>query len=347
MNKKTIKKATLKEVAELANVSVATAGRVLGKYGNVGGERTQKVLNAAKQLSYTPNVFARSLKTSQMKTIGLVLTDIQNPFYSQILSSIENTARLFGYTLFVCNSDDDLKAEILLVKNLINKGVDGIIIVSSCCIDSSIENSIEEKEFSFYNKINVPIIFIDRAIPKPNYTAVLVDNVQSGYDSVKYLIDMNHKKIGIIAPSKTRTIEDRILGCMQAFIDGKLEWDSRYLLRQDRKDLNNKIYLNEWIDANSDITAFILLNNVPLASFLNIMKTKNKRFPDDYSLLNWDDTSLAKYLNITTMQQPAVEMGNLAVTKLISYINSNFENITIEKSLLPTKINIRNSCKSL
>lgn len=337
------KRVTIKDVAKLANVSVATAGRVIGQYGHYSQESRSKVLKAAQSLSFHPNVFAQSLRSSSMKTIGVVFSDIQNTFSSVLLSSVERRTREYGYMPLVCNSDDDLNMEAELLRALVWKNVDGIILVSAYAEGAQIER----KNREIFDVISVPIVFVDKKMPGMEHTIVEIDNRQGGFDATAYLLGLGHKNIGFIAPSRMMTIIDRLAGCRDALMAANIPIADENVIQLNRKSADITSTLRKWLRAHPEITAYITLNNVALTHFLTAMKKTGRSFPLDYSLVSWDDSSLTEYLDITTISQPVDTMGTLVVDKLVSYINQKDDEIPVERSMLRAKLTQRSSCRAV
>lgn len=333
---------TIKDVAKLANVSVATAGRALGNYGSVSDEAIRRVQKAAQQLSFTPNAFAQSLRRSHMRTLGVVLSDISNPFFSRLLYGIEKAAHENDYAVIACNTNEDIDTEIKQLKMLHNKRVDGILLAAAYRVG----DSISEENMYLYDG-DIPVIYIDREVFPVESSAVSVDNIRGCYEAVKYLLDLGHKNIGVIAPFNIITVESRIAGCRQAVQEANLPPENCHIIRYDAKSANNSQTLQPWLQENDEITAIITLNSDSLLQLLTECKNLGKTIPSDYSVICWDDCDLAKYWEITVIEQPTIQMGKIAVERVLSQINAAESNTNNEKTLLPVTLHLRKSCKRL
>ncbi len=310
------KRVTIREVAQLAGVSVSTAGRVVGNYGYVSEEKRDKVNLAISQLSYTPNAMAQSLRSSHMKTIGIVLGDIKNLFFSRLLSSIEKTARQNGYSTIVCNTNDSVAQEVELLRVLYSKRVDGIILVSSYRLGQSIQ-----RENLYLYKGDIPIVYVDRKVSGTTGAVVAIDNWQGGFDGMTHLLGLGHRKIGIVAPPKFVTVESRIAGCKAAMEQAGVPFRKKRFFRFS----NDAADLAAWLDNNQDLTAFFLLNSDGLGILVSELRRRGREIPVDYSLVTWDDCEIAQFIQCTIMEQPVDQMGTVAAEELLSQIQSGDE----------------------
>ncbi|RDE08888.1 LacI family DNA-binding transcriptional regulator [Pelagibacterium lacus] len=182
--------ATIADVARLAGVSTATAGRVLGDYGYSSGEKREKVLAAAKSLGYRPNLLARSLITGRTRTIGVVAGDIQSPFYASILRGISDVAERHGIGLIITNSDENLDHEVRSVQLLLEKQVDGMIL-SPCRPDGG-------EHLNSALALGIPIVQIDRQVTDLEADFVGVDNRAGAREAIARLLHLGHRRIGMI-----------------------------------------------------------------------------------------------------------------------------------------------------
>ena len=188
-----LKKISLKDIAEAAGVSTALVSFVLNgkkKEYRVGEETAQRIMKIANEMNYQPNLAAKSLRSGKTKTIGLVVSDISNPFFSQLARVLEDEATKRGYTVLFGSSDEDTDKMNRVVSNLINKGVDGLMIVPC-------ENS--EKSIASLVNNNIPIVLFDRYFPEINVSYVALNNFNAAYISTKYLLDAGYNAPCMVA----------------------------------------------------------------------------------------------------------------------------------------------------
>ena len=183
-------KVTIKDVAQKARVSPATVSRVVGNYGYVAEKTRRKVLAAIRELNYRPDTIARSLVTKSTRTIGLVLTDITNPFFAQLARGIEDVTWNNGYTLILANTDEDIERERAIIFALIEKRVDAFIVVPA--------SSKQAPHLEELTRHGIPLVLLDRSVNGLNVDTIMVDNEMGAYQAVSHLIKNGHKRIGIV-----------------------------------------------------------------------------------------------------------------------------------------------------
>jgi len=329
---------TIKDVAKRAGVSVAVAGRAIGGYGSVSEEKRQKVIQIAHEMSYLPNSIAQSLRTSNPKTLGVVLSDIKNPFFSALLSNIEKTAREYGYTTIVCNTNEDIGLEIELLKTLYSKRVDGILLTSAHKKDEAVSEELNK----FYRGY-IPTVFLDREINGAKQSAIQIDNQRGGYEATKYLLSLGHTKIGIVSPFNVITVEKRIEGYRDALLEEGVPYDDSLVVRLDVKRNKNPWELQMMLDKHPDMTALFTLNTDSLMETLHALKRNCLQIPEDISVVSWDDCDIAEFLNITIVQQPVTELGIMATKTLLGLIDKT-NSINYSKTFLAPSLVVRKSC---
>ena len=224
-----LKKVSLKDIAEAAGVSTALVSFVLNgkkKEYRVGEETAKRILKIAQEMNYQPNIAAKSLRSGRTKTIGVVVSDISNPFFSQLARILEDEATKRGYTVLFGSSDEDTEKMDRVVSNLINKGVDGLIIVPC-------ENS--EKSIGSLVDNNVPIVLFDRYFPEINVSYVALNNCNATYIATKYLLDSGYKAPCMVAYDINLIhMKERIRGYKKAMEEaGKKRLASVIFLKQD------------------------------------------------------------------------------------------------------------------
>ena len=223
-----LKKISLKDIAEAAGVSTALVSFVLNgkkKEYRVGEETAKRILKIAQEMNYQPNIAAKSLRSGRTKTIGVVISDISNPFFSQLARILEDEATKRGYTVLFGSSDEDTEKMNRVVSNLINKGVDGLIIVPC-------ENS--EKSIASLVDNNVPIVLFDRYFPEINVSYVALNNYNATYTATKYLLDSGYNAPCIVAYDINLIhMKERIRGYKKAMEDaGKKRLANVIFLKQ-------------------------------------------------------------------------------------------------------------------
>lgn len=345
------KSITIKEIAEKAQVSIATVSMVLNKKDKKISQATrEKILFIAEKYNYTPNTMARSLITKQTRTIGLIIPDIVNPFFPEIARGVEDKASELGYSVIYCNTDDKIKREDKYINVLTEKMVDGIIFAHS---------SDRQMGFDSLDRCKVPILLIDRDYENKNVIGrVVVDNKKGAYMATSYLLDRGYKKIAYIAGSITTTTAiGRLEGYNQALTERKLVIDNRYIKVGEYKMQWGMQAAEQLLCEKEPADAIFCGNDLIAIGAIKKLKEYGLRVPEDIGIVGFDDIYLASLVEppLTTIKQPNYEMGfkaaellikNLEKGRVNSVKNENNKILAKENNiLLPTELIIRMSTK--
>ena len=320
-----MKKTSLADIASYLGVSKTLVSMVLNNKGDdhaISKDTQKRVYEAAKKMNYQPNQIARSLRIGKSKTIGLVVADISNPFYSKLSRSIENNCSKAGYNLLICSTDETSIKERTLLEMLKNRQVDGIILSSTLR---------ESKEIQDILYDNYPLVLIDRYFPDFESNTVLVNNYESSKQAVEHLIDEGFKNVAhfTISPSYVSCIVERKNGYMHALKDKKLE-ASANVVEIPFNDVENsvKTKVNELCSkkASKMDAVFCANNNIALA-VVKAASELNLRIPEDLGLVSFDDVDIFKFTNptVTAINQPIDSICEKAVELLIDVIDGKIE----------------------
>jgi len=332
------RKASLKDIASLANVSIAAVSYVLNSQENkVAPENAKKIKAIARKLNYRPNHLARSLKTQKTHTIGLVVANISYRFTTGITSAIEAQAKKNRYTVIFGSSDEHVEKFDDLLNVFINRQVDGLILVP-------VENS--EKEINFLKEQGLPFVLIDRYFPGISTNYIAVDNYNTAFHAVSYLVDMGNKRIAFINyKSKQFHLKERTRGYLEALkkhnITGK-----RLLYREIRQEHMDK-ELGPAIDdllkhSKEKLAIFFATDTLAINGMKHLTRSKLK-VPDDVHVLSFDEAEAFELYPhaITHCRQPLEAMGKIAVETLLSIMED--KKITTQ-ILLPADFVAGESC---
>ena len=317
---------TIDDVAKLAGVSRATAGRVVGNYGSVSEKSRERVWDAVRQLDYQPNLIARGLRSQTTKTIAVIVGSIRNTYSTALVYAVEKEAQKKGYNVLICTTHEDIEKELKHLKDLNSRKVDGVILMSAYRADANMDKKYKE----FYIS-KLPIVFVDRNIPGINRDVIQSENFDASYKATKYLMDMGHRKIGIIATSNFSTVQERIKGYKAAFANAGIEYDESLIASVDElSDKMSRKVCHEFLEEHPDITALYILNNSLCSGVLLDLKERQMKIPQDISLLVWDDEEYNELLDITTIEQPITEIGKQATRRLFELIGEPEETTDFE-----------------
>lgn len=302
---------TIRDVARVAGVSVATVSRVLNNNGYVNGDTRKKVEAAIKKLNYKPNAVARSLFKKESKMIGLIVPDITNPFFPQLARAVEDVTNHLGYTLVLCNSDEDIIKEQKYIEVLNQKYVDGFIVVTSTLKSEHIKD------------LKVPIVALDRPIDSDTPT-VSVNNYEGARTATKYLRDTGCQKIAHVrGPHDVINADDRCRGYIDEVQD--LEWFHSELIVNGSFNINKtKEITKELLIKYPDIDGIFAGNDIMAVGVIKAAEELGIRIPEQLSIIGFDGITLCETTSpeLTTMAQPIYKIGSTAVQILIDLIEN-------------------------
>jgi DNA-binding LacI/PurR family transcriptional regulator len=306
----------IKDVAKRAGVSSATVSRVLANKDVVKLATREKVLKAVAELGYKPSRVARSLRVKSSQIIGLIISDIQNPFFTSLVRAVEDLAHKNNYALFLCNSDESLEKETLYVDLMLAERVAGVIIAPTDEQTNPCKRLLDA---------NVPLVSIDRRILDCNVDTVLVDNVLGAYKLTEHLIVNGHTRIGAIlgAPHIT-TGRERLEGYKQALNANDLLFDWTLVRMGMPKIEVGKRFTRELLNMPIPPTAIFTGNNLLTIGALGEINECRMRIPHDIALAGFDDPDWARLVNprLTAVAQPTYELGRQAANLILKRISN-------------------------
>ena len=333
------KKSTIYDVAKIAGVSPSTISRVMNTPEIVAEDTRQKVINAVKELAYIPNMMAASMPKRKTNYIGLIIPDITNIFFSNLVRGVQDVCEKHGNSVLVVNSDDSQEKEGRYLKLLYSRRVDGVILT----VAGYREKEFPEEELSLLEKMN--IVLIDREINGMTTPIVKVNNFVGAYSAVKYLLTMGHRKIMYLAGIEgTKTNRERRKGYLSALKDASISWEKE-LTADFRLDTAYQKIMHHWPQLkNSDElpTAIFAANDLMAIGALKAFAQLQIRVPEDISIIGFDNIPFSDctYPPLTTIAQPTYQMGQMAVETLLKVIDKK----KIQKSVeLKTELIERDS----
>lgn len=331
---------SIKDVAREANVSIATVSRVLNNVDVVNEDTKKRVLEAIKKLNYRPNIIARSLKTQKTKTIGIIIPDISNPIYPEVVRGAEDVSNIYDYNIILCNTDLDPQKELEYLRVLGEKMADGVILIS---------NFLEKEILKTIKDSNLPIVLIETHGRETNFHSVVIDNKQAAMDAVNYLIKKGNKRIAYIGVDREviNGSAVRYSGYRAALEENGIAYDENitYLCKYSSRAEDGYEAMNAILRKSKDIDALFCVNDEVAMGAINALRDNNIKVPEDIDVIGFNDTYGAEffYPRLTTMAQPLYDMGSIATRMLIKKIN----NEPLEKKVfvLDYELIERDSCK--
>ncbi|MCF8240317.1 MAG: LacI family transcriptional regulator [Melioribacteraceae bacterium] len=334
---------TINDIANQVGVSISTVSRVLNhksKKYRISSKTEEQILKAADELGYRPNELARGLRLKKTHSIGLVVPDIANPFFANVTQIIQKQAYEAGYSLIVCNTNEDISLEIEHVELLRRKGVDGYIIMPVGTLFEHIEDLVEHKK---------PLVLLDRNIEHIDANCVVVDNYKGAFQATSYLIENGHTRIAIIQGLRnTYTNNERVKGYLDALRKNGLEIDETLMVGKDFRKENGYIETKMLLNLENPPTAIFAFSDLITLGTLQAFLEESIKVPEDISLITFDDIDFAPYLfsPLTAVRQPRQMLGEVAVKLLIDDLKSKGR-IERKKIVLDPKLITRKSVKLL
>ena len=332
---------TIRDVAARAGISQATASRALSGRGYAGSETRQRVEKAARELGYKPSGPARSLKLNRTDTIGLMITDIVNPFYAYLADGVLECANNLGYHVILCATDEEPKMEREYLDVLLEKRVDGIVAVSTGHNLELWQEAIE---------LGTEVVLVDREVEGiSDVSVVLIDNVMGAFDAVSYLLQLGHHRIGIInGPLTTTTGRERLEGYNKAFNKVGVPVDEELVENVSFKGESGTDAARRLLNLSNPPTAIFAANNVLGKAAMFVLRDKKMRVPDDISLVIFDDVPWVSLVSpsITAVAQPTRQLGIVSMELLAQSLQSRVtgERHLFRKTILQPSLVIRDSC---
>lgn len=328
----------MNEVAKRAGVSIATVSRVLNNSDSVNEDTRNRILKTIKELKYSPSRVAKRLrsKTGVGNVIGIMIPDIRNPFYVDVLRGIEDVALSHGYLVIVCNFRQTENREAKYIRMLESEAIDGLIAAPVHESNPRLEKMIEN---------GMPVVCVDRGLTEANVDLVCVNNEESSYNAINYLIQRGYKRIGHVGGLPTiPSSKARETGYCRALLENGLEVLENLVVNGDSSYDSGVSITEQLLSQREPPDALFCANNLLTLGALEVIHRRKLRVPEDIGILGFDDMNWACSLNppLTAVHQPANEIGRRAGELLIQRIKDPSRATT--KIVLNTELRIRSSC---
>jgi LacI family transcriptional regulator, galactose operon repressor len=326
----------LKDVARLAGVSTATVSRVLNDRGPMSDLARDRVLRAVRELDYHPNWLARSLRSRRTDTIGLVVPDIENPFFTALVKGVEHEASARGWNVILGNSDEDIQREESLVRTLVERRIDGLVLCPAAGSHAYLARYLDHR---------LPIVAVNRAIRELPLPAVTSDNEQGAYEAARHLLSKGLYPLALILGTpELSTTEARLAGCRRAAREFGLGPEAMWLKVGHGRTAQGYKAALECLESLPRPRAIFAFNNLMAESSLMAIHARGVRCPEDIALMGFDDFRSAAALSppLSVVEQDPVGMGAKAVEVLAEAVKSGQS--AEATTVMPTRLVIRASC---
>jgi len=327
---------TIKDVAAGARVSTATVSRVLSGVNPVSDEVRSRVMKVIKHLNYQPNRLAQGLRAGQRRIIGVIIPDLQNPFFTSLIHGVEDALYKAGYTLLLGHSDGLVERELTHISVLRGEGAAGLIFAPT---------NEEGADYSSLAQWNIPVVAVDRLPRGLKVDLAGTDSRKGVRDAVHHLIEHGYRTIGFInGPQGLDVAENRFAGYRDGLREAGIDLNSSLIIRSDFRQAGGFEAMMRLLDLPKPPRAMLIANNLMTLGALQAIHERGVRIPNDIAVISFDDMSWASSLRppLTAIAQPAEELGHATAQLLLDRIQ-NPERAP-RRILLPVRMVLRDSC---
>ncbi|WP_439287031.1 substrate-binding domain-containing protein [Lonepinella sp. BR2357] len=324
--------ATMKDIARLAQVSTSTVSLVINNAPNVSPAMRSKIMAVVNDLNYKPSALARSLKVKETRTIGMLVTTSDNPFFAEVVANVERYCNRLNYNLILCNTDDEPQRLEKNIQTLIQKQVDGLLLM---CTESHFQTQ-QAKPLN----LTLPCVIMDWWPTEVCADKIVENSELGGYLATKTLIEYHHQKIGIITGSLKKPLaQNRLKGFKQALKEHNLAINKQWII-ESHFNFNGGIWGMEQLLSQKErpTAVFCCSDTIALGAYQALWR-QGLSVPQDMSIIGYDNISLSQYLSppLTTIHQPKNRLAEMAVDTLLQRIKNSAENyrtLMLEPSLV-------------
>lgn len=329
---------TIYDVAREAGVSMATVSRVVNGNANVKPSTRKKVLSVIQRLGYRPNAVARGLASKKTTTIGVVIPDISNVFFSEVTRGIEDIATMYRYNIILANSDQKEEKELSLLDTMLGKQVDGIVMMS---------DAVTPKLLQTMENSPVPIVLAGSIDESKKLPSVNIDYFQATYEAIKMLIDNGHKRIAFISGPLSYTINAKykLEAYKKALQDAGLEVDEALIVAEDDSYDGGMEAWKELNEIENPPTAYFAGSDELAIGIIHAAQDHGIKVPEDIEVISFENSKLARMVRpqLTSVVLPLYEIGAVSMRLLTKFLNK--EEVKDQNVILPYRIEKRDSVK--
>lgn len=338
------KEVTIYDIAKETNYSPSTVSRALNNNSSISEKTIKKIKEVAKTMGYSPNTMAANLRNSKSNTIGILISRINRPFVSNLISGIEETARNAGYNVIITQSYDEYDIEVSNSEALYNARIGGII--------SSLAMQTENYDhFQKFIDQGIPVVFVDRVPNLFNVYKVVIDNYTAGYNATKHLIEQGCKRIAHYAGLQHRMVyQDRKQGYLDALKEHNLPVDNQLIIHFKSLSLKEgKKATKKLLKLKNPPDGIFSANDTAAVGAIMSAKKRGVNIPEELCVIGFNNDPIASIVDpaLSTIKHPARKMGELSAKRIINHPDGNTVNSVSEITMLNTEITVRASSKRL
>ena len=321
---------SIKDIARLAKVSHSTVSRALHSDPQVSAATAARIRRIAEKAGYRASAAARSLVVGRSKTIGVVATNIADPFVAGVVSGIEDMEEKHGYSVFLANSNADPEREVRVVRAFEERRVDGIIVTSS---------RVGALYVPVMERLRVPVVLLNNQHPSEFAHSVLIDNLEASYQATRHLIDLGHWRIAYVGDQfGYQSDTERCGGYRRALEEARIKFDPALVVHGDGMPEGGAQAMAQLLALPKRPTAVFCYNDMSALGAMRRVRANGLRIPDDISLIGFDDLYISQYLEppLTTVRQPMRQMGRMAMETLLHIFDGphSTHNLRVEGQLI-------------
>jgi LacI family transcriptional regulator len=335
------KEITIYDLAKKLNISIATVSRALKDDPVVSKKTKKKIADLAQEMGYRSNNFARNLRNQKTNTIGVIIPRLNSYFMSTVIAGIESIANKEGYNLIISQSSESFDKEMASAKTMFNNRVDGVLV--SLAYDT--ENL---AHFDSFFKRHIPLIFFDRVVEDENSTNILIDNRKAAYEATTHLIKQGCERIvHITATPKRNVYIDRLQGYKHALSDNDIAFKEDYVIISNLSQEAGAIAAQEILQMSPLPDGVFVANDNCAVGCMLALKQAGIKIPEDIAFVGFNNDPVSKVIepNLTTINYPGYEMGEVAARNLINHLNGKATIQSTNTIILRSELIIRDSSK--
>ncbi len=337
MEKKT--SVTIHDIARELRVSASTVSRALNDNPRISKSTKEKIKTLALKLGYQPNTIASNLRTQKTHTIGIVVPLINRHFFSTFISGVEDVAFEAGYNVIISQSKDLLQKEKQIVNSMFSNRVDGLI--TSLSMQTN-----DFEHFQMFTNKNIPLIFFDRIAPQLEANKIIVDDFACGFKATQHLIDQGYQRIAHLAgPTVLNTYHDRMEGYKSALKKNQLPIENDLIICNRLTRMDGQEAIKQLLNLKKPPDSVFCGNDTSALSMIVYLKSLGIRIPKDFGIVGFSNEPFSEVItpSLSTLKQPAQEMGRKAAELIINEIETKELPRTYQTITMPTELIIRES----
>jgi len=332
---------TIKDIAKLLGISKSTVSRALSEHSDVNAETRKKILEVAQKMNYQPNTIALNLKQQRTNTIGVIIPETMNRFFSKATAGIQRIANLAGYNIIICQSDESLLAEKNNLRSLVGARVDGILISVS-------EETDTKDHFDLLLQKKIPVVFFDRIVKDLHTSKVVTDNYEIALEGTEHLIEQGCRRIASVSgPQHLNNSKDRLRGYKDALTKHGIPVREEYIIKSHFKGGNVEEYTNYLLSLPQPPDGIFAINDYAAIEMIHYIKKRGHQIPKDIAVLGFNNERIGRFIEpaLSTIDLSAYDLGSVAAETLIDQIKHPEQ--PIREKLIKSSLIVRESSKRI